>query len=53
MHMSVLNKNIGSISVYLSRGGLLSLKNRGLSEQGTPWGPDDDETPLLLCKLDI
>ena len=52
MQISVLNKNMGSILGYLSRGGL-RLKNRALSEQGTPWGPDDDETPLLLCRLDI
>ena len=34
-------------------GGAASGKNRALSEQGTPWGPDDDETPLLLCRFGI
>ena len=53
MQMSLLNKNIGSIWGYLSRGGLRPRKLLALSEQGTPWGPDDDETPLLLCRLDI
>ena len=53
MQISVLNKNIGSIFGDLSRGGLHSKKNQALSEQGTPWGPDDDETPLLLCRLVI
>ena len=52
MQMSLLKKNIGSIWGYLSRGGL-HPKNTRPSEQGTPWGPDDDETPLLLCRLDI
>ena len=53
MRMSLLKKNIGSISAHLCRGGAASGKNRALSEQGTPWGPDDDETPLLLCRFGI
>ena len=53
MQISVLNKNIEIILAYLSRGGAASRENRALSEQGTPWGPDDDETPLLLCRLAI
>ena len=53
MQPGVLNKNIGSMSGYLSRGGAASKKHSALSEQGTPWGPDDDETPQLLCRLDI
>ena len=43
MQMSVLNKNIPFVL-----GGAAWSR-----EQGTPWGPDDDETPLLLCRLDI
>ena len=51
MRMSLLKKEY---RVHLSAslpGGAASGKNRALSEQGTPWGPDDDETPLLLCRF--